>query len=118
MLRLINKTNNQVLAQNVIEATTLFSRAVGLMGKKDMPLADALWIKPCRGGIHTYFMRFPIDLIFVTKSLQVSAVFQNVLPWRLVGSSLFFKVHSVFELKTPALKEHHIQTGEQLYVGH
>ena len=118
MLRLINKTNNQVLAQNVIEATTLFSRAIGLMGKKDMPLSDALWIKPCRGGIHTCFMNFPIDLIFVTKSLQVSAVFRHVSPWRLVSPSLFSKVYSVFELKTPALKNHCIQIGEQLYVGH
>ena len=117
MLRLINKTNNQVLAQNVIEATTFFSRTVGLMGKKDMLISEAFWIKPCWGGIHTFFMHFPIDLIFVTKALQVSAVFQHVLPWRIMSPSLFSKTHSVFELKSQALKEHHIQIGEQLYVG-
>ena len=118
MLHLINKTSNQILAQNVIEAKTFFSRVVGLMGKKDLPSSSALWIKPCWGGVHTCFMRFPLDLIFVTKSLQVSAIFQNVLPWRMISPSLFSKTHSVFELKTPALKEHHIQIGEQLYVGH
>ena len=116
MLRLINTANDQVLAERVIKAETFFARAKGLMGKSDMPLSEALWIKPCHGGVHTFFMRFPIDLIFVSSDLQVCAVFINVKPWRMAQPPMFSKSRSVFELKTSG--KHSVQIGERLYVGH
>ena len=90
------------------------------MGKKDLPLADTLWIVPCKGGIHTYFMRFPIDVIFVNQTLEITNVYQNIRPWKIVDPflSLFSKTYSVFEFKSPALKNFHLQKGDQLEMGH
>lgn len=119
MAQLINKKTNQVLAQNVITARGIFSRMKGLMGKNDFPSSDTLWIVPCKGGVHTFFMKFPIDVIFANRSLEITRIFKNIVPWKIVYlSSLFSKTYSVFEFKTPALEHYHIQQGDQLYVGY
>ena len=118
MAFLINKTTNETLAQNVITAHKYFSRLKGLMGEKDFPMTNTLWLLPCKSGIHTFFMNFAIDIIYVNRSLAVTQIFKNIRPWRVVYPSLFSKSHSVFEFKTPALKDFHLKQGDQLHVGH
>ncbi|MDE0118466.1 MAG: DUF192 domain-containing protein [Bdellovibrionales bacterium] len=118
MSSLINKKTNQILAQNVVTAHRFFSRVKGLMGKEDFPSSSAFWILPCTGGIHTFFMKFSIDVIFVNPSLKITAVFKNIAPWKIVHPGLFSKTYSVFELKSPALETSQLQTGDQLYVGY
>ena len=121
MAQLINKKNNKTLAQNIIIAHSLFSRMKGLMGKKDFPLSDTLWLLPCKGGIHTFFVKFPIDVVFVNRSLHITHIFKNITPWKIVYPSylsfLIPKTYSVFEFKTPALSHCQIQQGDQLHVG-
>ena len=117
MAHLINRKTNQVLAQNVVSAHGFFLRMKGLMGKTDFPSSSAFWITPCKGGIHTFFMRFPIDVIFVSRSLCITRVFKNIRPWKIVYPS-FAKTHSVFEFKAPALNQYCLQKGDQLYVGY
>ncbi len=118
MAGLINQKTNEVLAHNVITARRFLSRAKGLMGKKDFPISCAFWIVPCKGGIHTFFMKFPIDVIFVNRSLHIIRVFKNIRPWKLVYPPFFSKSYSVFEFKTPALKPYHLTQGDKLYVDH
>ena len=118
MARLIHKTTEQVLAQDVIPARKLYPRLMGLMGKKDFPHQSALWLVPCR-SIHTFFMKFPIDVIFVNRALRITYIRKNILPYRTAHPPLhlLFKTFSVFEFKTPANGIHKLQTGDQLYVG-
>lgn len=123
MTHLINKKTNQVLARNVVSVHSFFLRMKGLMGQTDFPSSSAFWITPCKGGIHTFFMKFPIDVIFVNRSLCITRVFKNIKPWKIVYPSfsaclMFSKTHSVFEFKTPALNQYYLQKGDQLYVGH
>jgi len=118
MAYLIHEKSDQVLAKNVIKASALLSRLVGLMGKKDFPISNTFWITPCKSGIHTFFVRFPIDLIFVNKDLQVTSVFKNIKPWRIIYPAFNLRSHSVFEFKTPALKDHELKKGDKLHVGH
>ena len=120
MSQLINKTTEQTLALHVIKAQGIFSRLKGLIGEKDFPLSSAFWIIPCQGGIHTFFMQFPIDVIFVSRSLCVINVLKNIKPWRMAHPAFFSltKTYSVFEFKTPALSQYHLQKGDNLYVGH
>ena len=116
MAYLIHKKTNKVLAQHVILAKSFFKRLKGLMAKKDFAKNKALWILPCRGGIHTFFMKFPIDVIFVNRHLQVSKVIKNIKPWRII--ELISTHHSVFEFKSPALEHIYLQKGDTLYVSH
>ena len=119
MNRLIKKTNSQVLAEQVITARSFLARVKGLIGTADLPVDTAFWILPCKGGIHTFFMKFPIDVIFVNRALKITRVFKNIVPNKIVYPfSLFSNTHSVFEFQSPALEKHTLQKGDELYVGH
>ena len=121
MAQLIHEKTKQVLAQNVIKATHFLHRLKGLMGKACLPLSDTLWIFPCQRGVHTFFMRFPLDLIFVDRSLKITYVYQNIKPWKIIkppGSfALIPPSYSVFEFSS-GKNAIHVQKGDQLYVGH
>ncbi|MCM8799614.1 MAG: DUF192 domain-containing protein [Candidatus Omnitrophica bacterium] len=93
-IRIINKTKNTVIAQKAILAKNFFSRLKGLLGKDSFDDFDALIIKPCN-SIHTFFMHFPIDVIFLDKSNYVIGAF-SIKPWRI--SKVYFSAHLCIEL--------------------
>ena len=115
MAQLIHENSKQIIAQNILMARSLWERAKGLIGTSDFSAKNTLWILPCT-GIHTFFMKFPIDVIFVNKKLQIKVIFKNILPSRIIYPPLFSRTYSVFEFKTPALKPFPLKTGDQLRV--
>ena len=114
MSRLLNTSNNEVLATQVSKATSFKDRLVGLLGHEALDQGEALWISNCN-SIHTFFMRFPIDVIFVDKALKVKNVYYGIKPWRVTFP--LFGANSVFELAAGSLQEKSISKGDQLYVG-
>ena len=117
--KLLNKSKNVEVAHTLHEARSFWQRTKGLLGEKTMPNGSALLIQgsrfiPCN-SIHTLFMRFAIDAVFVDRHLVVKAVYQDLVPWRLtwpaVGAS------SVFELPAGTLKKASVEIGDQLHVG-
>jgi uncharacterized membrane protein (UPF0127 family) len=113
-----NRTSSQVIAENLRIADSMLARAKGLLGEKSLPEGHTLWIKagfaPCN-SIHTWFMRFAIDAIFVDRKLVVKAVYQNLRPWRMTMPAL--GADSVFELPAGTLARHPVAIGDQLHVG-
>ncbi len=89
-----------VLASDLSIADDVVSRNVGLLKHFELPKGQGLWIKRCN-SIHTFFMRFPIDAVFVDKKLKVIAVYRGLKPWRI--TRLHFKASSVFELPAGTL---------------
>lgn len=83
-MTLINETRNITLAKKVLIADTPFKRMKGLLGRNSFNQAEALIIKPCN-SIHTFFMRFPIDVIFVNRQNSIVKTIINLRPWRLTG---------------------------------
>jgi uncharacterized protein len=66
-----------------LEATsTSFERMKGLLGRKELSRDRVLWISPC-SSIHTFFMAFPIDVIFLNRQGQVLRIYRSLNPWRL-----------------------------------
>lgn len=59
-----NRSRRRVLAAHAHHACSFRERFFGLMGRRDLPEGSGLLFAPCR-GVHTHFMRFPIDLVFV-----------------------------------------------------
>ena len=106
MAQLIHTKTKQVLAQNVMIATHFLHRLKGLMGKTDLAPSDTLWIIPCTRGVHTFFMHFPLDLIFVDRFLTVTYVYQNIKPGKIIKPPGSFALtppsYSVFEFSAPA----------------
>jgi len=67
------------------------------MGRRGMKAGQGLLLRPC-GSLHTCFMRFLIDVIFLDSRNQVVKIQQNVAPWRMVWGG--WKAHSVIEIQS------------------
>lgn len=102
--------NGRTLASRVTKADDARSRSRGLLGRDGLGTEEGMWIVPCP-MIHTFFMRFPIDVLFLTRDLTVARVMENLKPWRL--SPWVLSAHSVLELKGGALKGS-VRPGDRL----
>jgi uncharacterized membrane protein (UPF0127 family) len=92
-----NQTRQAFLATDLRVADTHFKRLVGLMGTASAAFAGGcgLWIKPCH-GVHTMFMRFPIDVLYLDRDQRVIRIEENVRPWRV--SPMMIECATVLEL--------------------
>ena len=115
MPSLFNRTNNQVLAKSITKASSFLQRLKGLMGKEDAPSGTAFWIPSCP-SIHTFFMKFSLDVIFTDKTFRVVSVHHSIPPGKILYGG--WKSYHVFEIKTPGLKKDLIKKGDQLNVVH
>lgn len=80
--QLINKKSGTVLIEQLFVAETFFPRLKGLIGRKTLDKGTGLKIIPCN-SVHTFFMRFAIDVIFINANDKVIASMENVKPARM-----------------------------------
>jgi uncharacterized membrane protein (UPF0127 family) len=105
-----NNRTGAVLASAVELALTRATRNRGLLGRDSLPAGHGLLIAPC-WSIHTFFMRFAIDVVFVTRDGRVVKVRRNVRPWRIaVGPGAY----AVLELPAGALSAAAVHPRDQL----
>jgi hypothetical protein len=78
-----NKTRQTFVATEVRLADTHWSRLLGLMGTRaaTFKFGHGLWIIPCH-GVHTWAMRFPIDVVYLNADNVVIHLEENLKPWR------------------------------------
>ena len=107
-MKIINETRNKVLAEEAAVANTTFSRMQGLLGKSDLAQGQGLIIKPA-SSIHTFFMRFTIDAIFVDKHNRVIAIYPDMTSFRLSG--LHLNASLVIELPAGVIRATGTQVG-------
>ncbi len=111
---LTNQRTGQLLASTVELATTSATRRRGLLGRDSFDPSAAMVIAPC-SAIHTLFMRFAIDVVFVNRDGRVLKVVRNLKPWRIAGS---LRAFAVFELNAGTLeRQGGLAAGDQLVVG-
>ena len=72
MAELWNKTQNKMIVSQLVTASRLIDRGIGLLKYKKLEDLQGLWIHQCN-SIHTFFMRFTIDCVFVDKNLLAQA---------------------------------------------
>jgi uncharacterized membrane protein (UPF0127 family) len=70
-----------VVAAHVEVAEGVVSRFLGLMGRAELPEGHGLALRPCN-SIHMFFMRFPLDVLFVDGDGRVVRVLHSIRPWR------------------------------------
>ena len=80
-MKLVHLRTGAVLANHVERAATVKSRLLGLLGREALPEGEALLLEPCT-SIHTFFMRFPIDVAFVGADGRVLKLYESLKPWR------------------------------------
>ncbi len=90
------------LGNSILLATSLGARVKGLLGRSSLPAGEGLLIRPCK-GIHTFFMKFPIDAVFLDKDNRIVAITRDLSPYRL--TPIYFKASAVLELPAGALSE-------------
>jgi hypothetical protein len=105
-----NQTRQTVLASHADVADTSEKRRVGLLKHTSLAAGEGLWIAPCE-SVHTFFMKFPIDLVYLDKRLRVRKVRHAVRPWRL---SACLTAHSVLELPAGSVAETGTVAGDEL----
>ena len=84
-MRLVNERTGAALASVVEIAVTRAERRRGLLGRDALDQSAALILAPCV-AVHTVFMRFPIDVVFVDREGQVRTIVRNLQPWRIAAS--------------------------------
>ena len=89
--RLVDARTGQVLADRLLTAFDSASRRTGLLKHTSLPEGTAMIIAPC-SSIHTFFMKFPIDVVFVAKDGRVLKVRRSMSPWRISASLGAFAV--------------------------
>lgn len=94
-MKIINKSNNNILADRATIANTAFARMKGLLGRKELSKGEALILDPCN-SIHMLFMRFPIDVLFVDKNSRVVKTIFSIKPFQL--TRVYFKAKFAIEL--------------------
>ncbi|HEX5939275.1 MAG TPA: DUF192 domain-containing protein [Dehalococcoidia bacterium] len=99
------------LQATVSVAGNPLSRFLGLMGRSRLEPDCALVIRPC-SSIHTFFMRFPIDVVFIDLDSRVVKIAENVKPWRIMLGGK--GAHAVVELAGGVLAGTAITVGDQL----
>jgi len=85
-------------------------RMRGLLGRDGLPEGEGLLLRPA-GTIHTFFMRFPIDAVFLDRDLVVRKVASGVKPWRLVFAR---RARSVLELAAGEAPRRGVAAGQRL----
>lgn len=103
------KCRDIILCRDLKVADDFFSRLIGLMFKSEMIGFDGLLIKQCN-SIHTFFMRYKLDLVFLDKELKVVKVIENMKPWR--ATLMYFKASQVLELKSGTLNNRIIKDDQ------
>jgi len=88
---LVNVERGTRVAGRVVAAFDSETRRRGLLGRAGMPEDEALIIAPCN-AVHTFFMRFAIDVVFVAKDGRVLKACRGVRPWRVAVAWRAFAV--------------------------
>ena len=110
-MKVYNQTRNTVIASKVTTADTVFSRLVGLLNRSNIEQDEGLIITQCR-SIHMFFMRFPIDVVFVDKNNRIIGIVENIQPFHI--SPYFFKARYVLELPIGSIQKSKTVVGDVL----
>jgi uncharacterized membrane protein (UPF0127 family) len=110
-----NRTRHAYLATRLSVAETHWSRLRGLMctNAASFPAGNALWIVPSR-GVHTFAMKFPIDVIYLDNKKVVVHIEHAMKPWRVAPVSM--RTTSVLELPGDTLESSGTTIGDEIEI--
>ena len=107
---MVNQTRGTVLADRADIADTGPKRNTGLLKHTHLESGEGLWIVPCQ-GIHMFFMKFAIDVVFLDKQKKVLKIRPEIGKWRI---ALKLSARSVLELPVGTLVRSQTVVGDQL----
>ena len=106
----IEREDGRVVCESCAVADTPLTRLVGLTGRRGLAREDGLLLRPVN-AIHTSFMRFAIDAVFVDANFVVVKVVEQLPPWRLSARR---GAHAVIELAAGECRRRGVRPGDRL----
>ena len=108
--KLVLARERHVVCERCDVADKAFTRMRGLLGRKRLARGHGLLIEPT-WSVHTWFMRFPIDVVFLDRDLTVLKIRKHMGPWRAAAR---FRARSVLELAAGECDRLHLEVGDRL----
>lgn len=107
---LLQGEDGRAICERCVVADKPLSRLKGLLGRAGLEPGEGLLICPA-AAIHTGFMRFPIDAVFLDRNLTVVGTVARLRPWRASGRR---RARAVLELRAGESAERRLRAGERL----
>ncbi|GAB4324148.1 MAG: hypothetical protein Kow0074_16890 [Candidatus Zixiibacteriota bacterium] len=111
MIAINTSKGDRVIAANVVWAGTSAERRKGLLGRTTMSPDDGMYITPCE-CVHTFAMKFPIDIAFLDKNGRILRIQRALKPYRI--SRLVWQADGVLELAAGRLAETGTEVGDTI----
>lgn len=112
-MRITNETRGTVLADRAFEARGYWSRLVGLLSRSSLQEGEALHLDPCT-SVHTAFMRFSIDVVYLDRDGNVAKLSPNLKPFRMSG--IMRGGRSVIELPVGVIESTATALGDRITI--
>jgi uncharacterized membrane protein (UPF0127 family) len=106
----LERQDGSPVCERCLLAETPLTRLKGLLGRRELPPGEGLLLRPA-SSIHMFFMRFPIDAVWVDKRLKVLKVSHNVGPWKVAACK---GANGVVEISAGEASRRGVQPGDQL----
>jgi uncharacterized membrane protein (UPF0127 family) len=110
LLHVLNVTQRTLIATEAETAGQSSNRRRGLLGRTTLSSGQGLWIVPCE-AVHTFGMKFAIDLIYLDRNMRVRKTKSDVPPWRV---SACLSAHSVLELTSGTVQKTNTRHGDRI----
>ncbi len=111
MVRATNATRGSMLGDRIRVANNGLTTVVGLLGEPGLPRGDGLLIVPSQ-GVHTWGMRFAIDVVVLDAEWKVIAIRRDMRPFRM--TRVFWKAAAVLELQSGTVDSTGTQVGDTI----
>ena len=99
-----------VIAEHCVVADRPLARMKGLLGGSQLPAGEGILLRPA-SSVHTWFMRFPIDVVFLDRELRVLRIVPALPPWKVAARR---GAHAVLELAAGECERRGVREGELL----
>jgi uncharacterized protein len=104
------EADGSIICEHCVVADRMLPRMRGLLGRRGLESGEGLLIRPAP-SIHTFFMRFPIDAVFLSRDGEVMKIAANLAPWRARSCRRAF---AVLELAAGEAARRGIAVGNRL----
>ena len=112
-MRIERVSDQTVIVSDLRVADNFFTRAKGLLGTRELPEGRGLLIRPCN-SVHMLWMSYAIDVVFLSKAMEIVRVIPELKPWRL--SPLVGNAYQVLELPAGTISRYDLVPGNKLVV--
>jgi uncharacterized membrane protein (UPF0127 family) len=108
-MKVILRGKNRILVGNLTVADSFLTRLKGLLGKSSLGINDGLLLKQCK-GVHTFGMKFSIDVIFLNRDNRIVEIIHNLKPNRI--TPIYSAADSVLELPAHKVSDAGLSKGD------